>query len=87
MRIYSVLFPFYENARKLMMLLRDLISFVQYKKRKRHPWSVTSSKDGFTFSISPKVTLLHGYFSRFLNCTNDTKLRKASHVLMASLVW
>ena len=25
-----------------------------------------------------KVALLHGCFSRFLNCTNDTKSRKAS---------
>ena len=24
-------------------------------------------------------TLIHGYFSRFLNCTNGTKLSKASH--------
>ena len=27
----------------------------------------------------PKVTLLHGFFSRFLNCTNG-KLRKTSHL-------
>ena len=27
-----------------------------------------------------KVTLLHGCFSRFLNCTNGTILRKASHI-------
>ena len=27
-----------------------------------------------------KVTLLHGSFSRFLNCTNSTKSRKASHL-------
>ena len=27
-----------------------------------------------------KVTLLHSCFSRFLNCTNDTKLRKTSHI-------
>ena len=26
-----------------------------------------------------KITLLHGCFSRFLNCTNSTKLRQASH--------
>ena len=26
-----------------------------------------------------KVTLLQGRLSRFLNCTNDTKSRKASH--------
>ena len=28
-----------------------------------------------------KVTLLHGCISHFLNCTNDTKLRKASQIL------
>ena len=27
-----------------------------------------------------KVTLLHGCFSRFLNCTNGTKSRNASHM-------
>ena len=27
-----------------------------------------------------RVTLLHGCFSRFLNCTNGTKSRKASHI-------
>ena len=27
-----------------------------------------------------KLTLLHGYFSRFLTCTNSTKLRNASHI-------
>ena len=26
------------------------------------------------------VTLLHGCFSHFLNCTNDTKSRKAAHM-------
>ena len=30
----------------------------------------------------PKVTLLHGCFSRFLNRANGTKLRKASHLLI-----
>ena len=27
-----------------------------------------------------KLTLLHGCFSRFLNCTSDTKSRNASHI-------
>ena len=27
-----------------------------------------------------KVTLLHGCFSRFLNCTDGTKSRKTSHI-------
>ena len=32
-----------------------------------------------------KVTLLHGCFSRFLNCTNGTKSRKASHMIYRPL--
>ena len=27
-----------------------------------------------------EITLLHGCFSRFLNCKNGTKLRNASHI-------
>ena len=37
-----------------------------------------------------KVTLLHDCFSRFLNCTNGTKSRNASHtsfVLSINLTW
>ena len=32
-----------------------------------------------------KVTLFHGYFSRFLNCVNGTKSRKAPPI--ENLVW
>ena len=28
-----------------------------------------------------KSNILHGYFSRFLNCTNGTKLRNAPHMM------
>ena len=28
-----------------------------------------------------KVAIIHGYFSRFLNCTNGTKWYKASHMM------
>ena len=31
-----------------------------------------------------KVTLLHGCFSRFLNCTNDTKFCKVSQMCKVS---
>ena len=43
------------------------------EKREQHPWrSVTFSK----------VALFHGYFSRFLNCTNSTKSSwKTLHIL------
>ena len=33
-----------------------------------------------------KVTLLHGCFSRFLNCTNDTKLRNAPQLVRETLL-
>ena len=31
-----------------------------------------------------KVTLLHGCFSRFLNCTNGTKWCKTSHYILTA---
>ena len=45
--------------------LLDLVPFVQFKKREKHPWrSVTSSKvAGFVTLL--KVTLLHGVFHVF----------------------
>ena len=48
--------------------LRDLVQSVQFKR----PWR----------SITSKVTLLHGCFSRFLNCTNGTKSSKTSHIYL-----
>ena len=42
----------------------------------KHPWR------SITFSKVLKVALLHGSFSRFLNCTNVTKSRNASHMLI-----
>ena len=64
---------------RLSYLLRNLVLFVQILKREKHSWrSVTLSK--------PKVTLLHGCFSRFLNCTNGTKSRKTSHQNLLSIL-
>ena len=55
-------------------VFRDLILFVQFKRREKDPWrSITFSK-----VAGLEVTLLHGYFSRFLSCTNGTKSRNAS---------
>ena len=34
-----------------------------------------------------KITHLHGCFSRFLNCTKDTKSRNASHISTGLLSW
>ena len=55
--------------------LRDLVPFVQFKKRKKHPWrSVHFSQ----------LTLLHGCFSCSIfkrsRCTNGTKSRNASQI-------
>ena len=58
--------------------LRDLVPFVQFKKREKHPWkSVTFSK---VAGFSLKVALLHWCFLRFLNCTIGIKLCKASNI-------
>ena len=37
---------------------------------------------GFDPTTLLKVTLLHGWFSRFLNCAIDTKSCKASYLLL-----
>ena len=50
-------------------VLRDLVPFVQFKKREKHPWMSV---------ILPELTLSSGYFPHFLNCTNDTKSGKPS---------
>ena len=56
-----------------------MVPFVQFKKREIHPWrSVTFIKVAEPAFLI-KVTLLHGCFSRFLNCINGTKSRNASH--------
>ena len=49
--------------------LRDLVPFVQFRKREKNPWrSVAFSKlSGLSLLTLLKVTLLHGNFSRFLN--------------------
>ena len=49
--------------------LRDLV-FVQCKKRERHTWRTATLL---------KVTLFHGCFSHFLNCTNSAKSCKVSY--------
>ena len=55
--------------------LRDLVPFVQFKKREEHP------RRSVNFT---NLALLHGCFSRFLNCTNGTKSRNAPHVAITS---
>ena len=55
--------------------LRMLVPFVQFKKRENIHGGVL-----FQPAILLKVTLLLGCFSRFLNCINGNKSRKASHL-------
>ena len=64
-------------------VLHDLVPFVQFKKREKYPWrSVNFSKvTGLKPATLLKLTLLHGCFSSFLNCTNGTKSRNTSQML------
>ena len=76
----------HERIRRIHQLtfgaLRDLVPFVQFKEREKHPWRIVNFSKVAGFSLTlPKLILLHGYFSRFLNCTNYTKSRNASHVV------
>ena len=57
--------------------LSDLAPFVQFKKREKTLQPATSLK----------VTLLYGCFSRFLNCENGAKLRKASHMTFFGIIF
>ena len=53
-----------------LYVLPDLVPFVQFKKREKHPWkSVT------------KGNTPSWLFFTFLNCTNSTKSRNASHMI------
>ena len=56
--------------------LRNLAPFVQFKNIK--------NTHGRVLTLL-KVTLLHGCFSRFVNCTNDIKSFKTSHIFACLL--
>ena len=58
-----------KDTRIMCDALRDLVPFVQLK-------TVKGTHGGGLLL----VTLPRGCFSRFLNCINGTKSRKASHV-------
>ena len=51
--------------------LRDVVPFVQFKKREKHLWRSVN------FSVSLKLTLLHGCF---LNCTNGAISHNAPQI-------
>ena len=62
--------------------MRDLVSFLQSKKREKHPCRSLTFKPATLL----KVTLLHACFSRFWNGTNGTKQRKASRKICTGVL-
>ena len=79
--LYRVNANFFINYIFIYDPLRDLVPFVQFQEREKHLWrSVTFSKVEPATSL--KVQLFHGCFSRFWNCTNGTKLSKASYIFI-----
>ena len=72
---------------KFMNERQTMISHVMYYTIWYHLYNLKNMKKthgGVLLLVKPatllKVTLLHGCFSRFLNCANGTKSRKASHI-------
>ena len=61
--------------------LHNLVPFVQFKKRKKHPWMsfIFSRTEAYNFIESKTPPWV---FFKFLNCTNDIKSRNLSHIVM-----
>ena len=60
-------------------VLRNLVAFEQFKKRE-------NTHGGVMLLVKLQAeALFHRCFSSFLNCTNGTKLRKASHFSLNDL--
>ena len=68
------------------VFLHDLVPFVQFKKRKKRPWRSVWWSCRLKPADLLTVTLQHGCFLRYLNCTNSTKSRKASHIYMLEVL-
>ena len=65
---------------------RDLIPFVQFEKREKDPWrSVTFYKVAGCLQFSKSNTPSCFFFSRFSNCTDRTKMCKASHIYLPAV--
>ena len=62
--------------------LRDLVPFVQLKKREKYPWKCATLRK-VTFSNFTKSNSPLRVFFKFLNCTNSIKSRKASQIIYA----
>ena len=82
----SVIKPFLSSSHSwhngnIWDALRDLVPFVKFKKREKHSLiSVTYNKlqaEAYNFTKSNTHSWV---FSRFLNCINGSKSRKASNI-------
>ena len=66
---------------RIFDVLSNLVPFVQFKKREKHPWgSATFRKVTTKSNNTSKSKTPPWVFSRFLNCENATKSRKASYI-------
>ena len=65
------------NARAQPWRFARFRAICRILKTWKHPWS------SITFSKVAEVTLLHGCFLRFLNCTKGTKSRNASQLMIS----
>ena len=59
------------------LVMRDLVPFVKFKKLEKRSWRSVPLLKPETLL---KATLIHGCFSRFLNCTNGRTSRKSSYM-------
>ena len=68
--------------------LRDLVPFVQFKKREKRPWRRVTFSKAYFKQVYFKFTLSNFTKSNtppwvfFTNCTNGTKLRKTSYICL-----
>ena len=73
---YPQLYFIVTHSKTIYDNLHDLVLFVQFKKCEKHPERSVTEICNFT-----KATLLHGCFSRFLDCSNGTK----SHIYIVTI--
>ena len=66
------------STMSICVALCNLLPFVHLKNMK--------NIYGGRLLLVPKVNLLHGYFSRSLNCVNGKKSRKASQMCLSMFV-
>ena len=66
------------STMSICVVLCNLVPLVHLKNMK--------NTYGRGLLLVPKVNLLHGYFSRSLNCANGKKSRKASQMCLSMFV-